>query len=97
MTTPVVGKPVAEKVSEDKILSVPMARLAMSAPREWDEFKAAFRKYSEAQRDLLVQSPIEGLQRIQGMALQCSQLMALFEDAVKAADRIAERAARKTT
>ena len=91
------GTKPAERISEDKHLSIPLARIAMSAPHEWEGLKAAFKRYSEAQRDLLVQAPAETVQRMQGMAMQCSQLIALMEDAVKAADRIAERAMRKTT
>lgn len=80
--------------AEDKDLSPAAARLARAAPREWAEFKAAYRKYADSQRDLLVRATLEELQRSQGRAQQCANEAALFDEAVNAADRIAARLAK---
>lgn len=71
----------------DKDLTRPAARLALAAPREWEEFRAAFKKFVDARRDQLVQASLDELQRAQGRAQQCNSLAALFDDAVDAANR----------
>jgi hypothetical protein len=86
-----VSKPIVENL----ILSVPAAALMRAAPVEWATFKEALKRYADEQRDNLVRASLDELQRSQGRAQQCSQLVALFEDAGIAADRISERAGRK--
>lgn len=77
---------------DDKDLTLPAAALARAAPREWAEFMIAFRKYTDGQRDHVVQATLEELQRAQGRAQNSTVLFSLLEDAVKAADRISVRA-----
>lgn len=79
----------------DKDLTVPAARLALAAPREWKEFLAAFQKFAEARRDQLVQASLDELQRTQGRAQQCNLLVALLNDAIEAANRVTAPAANK--
>lgn len=83
------------QVTQDPILSIPAAALARRAPEEWRAFLTAFKQYADAQRENLVRSSLDELQRSQGRAQNCSQLYTLLEDAVQAADRIAEKAGRK--
>lgn len=77
-------------------LTMAAAALARAAHPEWENFLLAFRLYAEGRRDELVKSPAELIHRTQGTAQACSALQALFEDAVKSADRIAQGAAMKT-
>jgi predicted transcriptional regulator len=78
--------------TEDPFISPAAARLSAAAPHAWDEFKAAFQKYTADQANRLVRAPREDLERAQGRAQQCTVLHALFDDAVAAARRIEERA-----
>jgi hypothetical protein len=78
-------------LAEDKDLTEPAARLARSAPGEWREFLEAFRKYTDARKDNCVLAQLDELQRSQGRAQQCVQLVALLSDAIKSADRMHER------
>jgi len=77
---------------EDQDLSPAAARLARAAPREWEEFKLAFKKYADKTKDHCVQAQLDELQKSQGRAQQTAKLAVLFDDAVNAADRISERA-----
>ena len=83
------------KFAEDKDLTEPAARLALAAPRQWDEFRAAFKKFADARRDLLVQASPDEVLKVQGRAQQCTLLVALFDDAVNAANRVKAPAAQK--
>jgi len=71
----------------DKDLTMPAARLALAAPREWKEFVDAMKAYTDTRRDLLVQAPQDTVLKAQGQALQCGQLHTLLNDAVNAANR----------
>lgn len=81
-------------MTEDNILTHPSAHMARMAPAQWDNFKAAFRKYTDEAKNNMVKASPEQLAKTQGMAAQCVALLAIFEDAIAAADRMA---ARKTT
>jgi len=72
--------------------AVVAARLARAAPREWDEFRKAFRQYEATAKDNMVLTQVD-LLKFQGMALQCQVLAAAFDDALAAADRITARQA----
>lgn len=76
-------------------LSVAAAQLARAAPQQWDNFKAVHRRFADRYRDQLVKADLNELQKSQGRAQQCALYVALFDDAVNAADRLSERAARK--
>lgn len=69
------------------------ATLARSSPREWESFLAELSKYADNVKDQCVQAPLEALHGMQGQARQCAALVALFEDAVKTADRIVTKRA----
>lgn len=47
--------------------------------QDWDNFLTALRAYDRETQKLLVQSPIELLQVIQGRAQGCAQLLEIFE------------------
>jgi len=79
---------------EDNHISQPAASLSRAAPREWEEFKTAFKKYAEGQRDSLMRASTEELQRAQGRAQACSALTMIFADAEKAAERASDRTVR---
>jgi hypothetical protein len=74
-------------MTEDKTLSLPAAQLARAAPREWEQFKAAFRLFADLRRDELVAAGADELKRSQGRAQICVQINSLLEDCVKVADR----------
>lgn len=82
--------------AEDKHISRPAAALALANPRLWDEFIAAFKLYADDRRNELIQANLDQLQKAQGRAQQCSSLVSLLEDAVKAANSINTRDAAKT-
>jgi hypothetical protein len=81
-------------VAEDKDLSPAAASLARAAPREWIEFKAAMDKYAARQRENLMNTSLDELQRSQGRAQACNTVALLMADAEKAAERISERLVR---
>lgn len=83
--------------AEDKIMTEPAARMAQVAPREWQEFREAFRDYAYARRDELVSASQEEILRAQGRAQQCNKLLALFDDAVNAANRVNAPAGKRTS
>ena len=72
-------------------LTVKAASLARSSPNEWREFLAELAVYCQNRVTECVQSPIEMVHVAQGRAQQCTSLLALLNDAVKNADRLADR------
>ncbi len=72
-------------LKEDQFITQPAAKLALAAPQEWANFLTAVRKLEEFQRGLLVQAPLEELQKSQGRAQALNGIANLLEDAVKAA------------
>ena len=84
-----------KKAAFDPDLTVPAAELASMAPKAWAEFRAAFRRYAEGRRDRLVQSSSEEILKLQGRAQECVQLVALFDDAVEAANHVSNAPAGK--
>lgn len=81
---------------EDQHLTRPTAALALANPRLWDEFIAAFKLYSDARRNELVQAAPDQLKKAQGRAQACASLVPLLEGAVQAANNINARDAAKT-
>ena len=67
------------------------AGLSQRAPNEWKNFLEVFGRYAADQKDKCVAASPEAVHVAQGGARQCSALLALFEDAVKSAGRIADR------
>jgi len=63
------------------------AALARTSPNSWAEFIEALEAYSNEQRNILVQSPLDVLQVTQGRAQAVSQLLELLRDCVRRADK----------
>lgn len=75
----------------DRELILKTAFLARMAPKEWSEFLAAFKNYTDTRRDQCVSSPSDAIFRAQGQAQQCVMLLRLFEECLKTADQIQEK------
>lgn len=69
-------------------LALKVAALRRAAPREWEEMLAEMRRYANARMADCVSSPLGMLQVAQGRAQNARDMVRLFEDAVKTADRI---------
>jgi hypothetical protein len=61
------------------------------APREWSDFLAAFKAYTDNRRDQCVSSPSDAILAAQGRAQQCASLVRLFDECLKTADQIQEK------
>jgi hypothetical protein len=81
--------------TRDLELTMPAARLAMAAPREWTEFVEGFKKYADGALQRMMQGQPDTILRLQGMAQQCSQLVPLLQDAVQTANRVSSSGGRK--
>ena len=75
-------------VNPDADLVKKIASLRRCAPREFDEAVAALKEYSHRASALCVASPPDHLARLQGKAQQCAEIVTLFQDADKTANRI---------
>jgi hypothetical protein len=74
------------RATKDSILTVPAARLALAAPREWEEFLKAFAAASAERANQLVNSSLEEMPRAQGRAQQCNLHLATLTNCVKDAN-----------
>jgi hypothetical protein len=61
------------------------------APREWSDFLAAFKAYTDNRRDQCISSPPDAILAAQGRAQQCASLVRLFDECLKTADQIQEK------
>lgn len=75
----------------DRDLILRSATLARSRPQEWSEFLAAFKEYTDVQRERCVSSPLDTLPVAQGRAQNCAALLRLFQECVQNADQIQEK------
>lgn len=72
----------------DKGLVLAAARLARTAPQQWDEFLAAFGEYADDKIVECIQSPPEMLVVTQGRAQGLASLGRLLESCRKVAENI---------
>lgn len=78
-------------MQSDRQLIIAAARISRAAPESWEQLLAAFRAYTDTQRDNCISSPVDNLQVAQGRAQACAALLRLFDDCRKSADQIEEK------
>lgn len=71
------------------------ARLARTAPQQWDEFIEALSQYTEQKCIECIQSPPDMLQVTQGRAQALAALGRLLEDCRKTAENVDKAQANK--
>lgn len=76
-------------VTADDKLAIAAAKLERAVPNQWNEFKDAFAELSDAKRGEVVRAPADQVFVAQGRAQQCDELLTLFADALKKAERLA--------
>ena len=81
-------------IAEDKDLTPAAASLSRAAPQEWEQFKAAFKRFADRKRDDIVYASLDELQKSQGRAQACHAVTQLLDDAGKAAERMSDRTVR---
>jgi hypothetical protein len=79
----------------DKELILAAARLARTAPQQWDEFVTAYQDYTDDKIIAVVQAPVELLQTVQGRAQGLTSLGRVLTDCRKTAESIDKAAAYK--
>ena len=72
----------------DRDLIIAAAKLARSAPENWQQFLGALEQYSNTHITNCIQSPLEALAQNQGRAQAIAALQKLLRDALKTADQI---------
>ena len=75
-------------MTESEALTLAAAKLARSAPENWQQFIGALNSYSTLQITNCVQSPLEELPRAQGRAQATARLYGLLADCLASADKI---------
>jgi hypothetical protein len=75
----------------DRDLILKTASLARMAPKEWSDFLAAFKSYTDQRRDQCVSSPVDTILVSQGRAQQCASLLRLFDECMTTADQIQDK------
>ena len=75
----------------NKELNIKAAAIARSNPGDWRRFLEAFEEFAEVQINKCIDAHADDVRLAQGRAQQCKQLVTLFKDAVKTADRIEGR------
>ena len=75
-------------MSAETDLIIEAARLARSAPVNWDKFIGALQRYSTATTQNCIQSPLEELPRNQGRAQAAARLYDLLANAPASADKL---------
>lgn len=73
-------------VERDLIMAA--ARLARTAPINWDQFLAAVQAYSSQQITNCIQSPLDQLPVSQGRAQATARLYGILAECVSSADKI---------
>lgn len=69
-------------------LTMAAARLARSAPSEWNKFLEAFRDHSAAATQNCIKSTLEELPRNQGRAQTAAHHLELFTNCIASADKL---------
>jgi hypothetical protein len=64
------------------------ARLARSAPANWDRFIEALKAYSSQSVQNCIQSPLDELPRAQGRAQATARLYGILSDCIASADKL---------
>jgi hypothetical protein len=64
------------------------ARLARSAPVNWDRFLGALQAYSNQSVQNCIQSPLDELPRAQGRAQATARLYGILSDCIASADKL---------
>lgn len=72
----------------DRELLFAAAKLARSAPENWNEFIAALGKHTDFHVSNCVSSPLDALAQNQGRAQAMTALLKDLREAVKSADQI---------
>jgi len=72
------------------------AALARAAPREWQEFLTEFSKYTESQKNLLVNATLDTTTLVQGMTRQCCLIEEKLKNAVQLADKFQSKLDHRT-
>lgn len=72
----------------DRNLIIRSAILARSAPQAWNEFLGALSHFSNQQKDICIQSPLEQLPVAQGRAQCAAHLLDLLINCLASADKI---------
>lgn len=75
-------------MTTEEELTLAAARLARSAPENWERFLGAFSSYSSQQITNCVQSSLEELPRSQGRAQITARLYGIMADCLASADKI---------
>ena len=75
----------------DQKLILAAAKLARSAPENWNEFLGALSAHTETQISNCVSSPLEALAQNQGRAQSLVALQKVLRDCLKVADQIEGR------
>lgn len=76
--------------SEQRLI-LASAALARSSPQNWREFLASVAEFVAETRTNLVQSPLDTIQRAQGMAQNAAALEKLFNECLSRADQLARK------
>jgi hypothetical protein len=74
-------------LTTDNDLIMAAARLARSAPENWERFLGALQAYSSQTIQNCIQSPLDELPRAQGRAQATARLYGLLSDCIKSADK----------
>jgi len=72
----------------DRELIIASAKLARSAPENWNEFLGALEAYTNIQISNCISSPIEALAQNQGRAQSMVALLKVLRECLKSADQI---------
>lgn len=75
-------------MSTETDLIMAAARLARSAPENWERFLGALQAHSSQNIQNCIQSPLDELPRAQGRAQATARLYGLLSDCLKSADKL---------
>jgi hypothetical protein len=75
-------------MANDEPLILAAADLARASPANWTRFLAGMAVRSDQMRELLVNSPSDTLQGVQGHAREIAQLLKMLQNCVQLADKL---------
>ena len=75
-------------MANDEPLILAAADLARASPANWTRFLAGMAVRSDQMRELLVNSPSDTLQGVQGDAREIAQLLKMLQNCVQLADKL---------
>jgi hypothetical protein len=75
-------------VTPENRLTLEAARLARSAPGNWERFLGALQAYSSQSVTNCIQSPLDELPRAQGRAQATARLYGILSDCLASADKL---------